>query len=89
MTRQYLRSFSEEELQAELERREKERRENKRPTLVENPDFSNVIRDCIAYVDHLHKHDYEPKDLDHYVFEHAMKAVFGPGVFDWINKKLR
>ena len=83
-----LRQCDIEDLIAELERREKEREEKERPKPVANPDWSHVQQLCEENIEHLAAHGYEPKDMDHYIYEAAIEAVFGKNVWVWINERL-
>jgi hypothetical protein len=41
------------------------------------------------YLEALTKEDYcGDNDYDHYIFEEAMKFLYGPDIFDWVNRRL-
>ena len=80
-----LKSFTDEELQAEIERR-KEEKALPKPKAVENPDFSMVVDYCKSYIDDLYNKGWVDDDMEYYVFEAAIQAVFGKDIFDWIKK---
>lgn len=77
--------FTEQELLAELEKR-------KQVDLiqpVENPNFDKLVITCILIVAEMHSKRYADEvDDKHYIYEEAMKAVFGPDYFKWENKVL-
>lgn len=56
------------------------------PKPVENPDFTEVTKLCQEYVRSLVQEKYVDDDLDHYIYEAAMNAVFGKGIFDYMRK---
>ena len=41
---------------------------------------------CQQYIDHIATGGSEDNDYDHYIFESALEAIFGPDVWDFINK---
>ena len=75
-------------LQAELEQKRREQ-ELATPKPVENPDWSGVQEMCQEVIDSLAKDGWYDDDMDHYIFEGAMQAVFGEDVFTWMNKRGR
>ena len=78
-----LQNFSKEELQEELERREKTVLSKPIPFI--NPDFRQVHKLCIGYVNQVASGE-DDEDLTHYIFEAAVTAVYGEKVWDYINK---
>jgi len=63
----------------------------KRPQLLKNPDFSNLVKmgeDYLNFCEDPEK--YRFKDAKQYFFEEVMKSLYGPnnksGVWDFINK---
>lgn len=84
-----LEQYSAEDLQAELERREKAERERAKPKPLDNPDWASVLKECQWYIDECHAHGYEPKDSRHYIYASTIAAIYGPDVWDWINDKVR
>lgn len=88
MPNENVRSISDAELAAEVERRRKAKEAKERPQLVEKPDFSAVIKITEEYLSLLATDGSQDNDDDHYIYEEVMKALYGPKVFDWINKKL-
>lgn len=60
-----------------------------RPHPVENPDFSKLIKNLENRMDDIVNDKYHDDDDDfYYVWEEAMKAVYGKDVFDWWNKNV-
>jgi hypothetical protein len=45
---------------------------------------------CQEYIDELESdNEYIDDDFEHYIFETAMKTVFGKDVFKWINQNIK
>ncbi len=86
-----LSGFNDEELQDELDRRKKERRNA--PQLIDDPDISKLQEVCQLYINAFTNKDDDgdfidaPHRFEHYVFEGAIEAFFGKDVFDWINEQ--
>ena len=76
-----------EELQQAVAKRLKK---NAKPLPLRNPDFTELIDTCIFYIDGLDDGSIHPEDndMEYYIYEAAIKAVFGPRVFRWINNKM-
>jgi hypothetical protein len=76
-----LTKISTEDLVAELERRHAETTEAEVPRPLPTMDWNPVIKLC----------GYHLKTLQHqtkqYIYEAAMEAVYGDGVWDWINRQ--
>ena len=84
-----LESFDDEQLEAELTRRKREKELAEIPKPVKNPDWSNVIMLCTSYVSTIAEAKWEQSDSKRYIFEAAMEAIYGGSeVWHWINKKL-
>ncbi len=78
-----LSGFDDEELQDELDRREKERRNA--PQLIDDPDISKLQEVCQLYINAI------ASDGDFLIVQEdflaaAFRAFFGDDIFDWINK---
>jgi hypothetical protein len=71
--------YTDEELLAELERRKQEA-----PVPLVNPDFTKVRKLVIDYVENNHV-----KDIEHYIFEEAVNAVYGLNydIWNYINHR--
>lgn len=81
-------NFTTSELQAELDQRKKMKEAGDKPNQLFSKDFTQVIDYCQKYIDGIFDEDYPPKDMDHYIFEAAMNAVFGNDVWEWINARI-
>ena len=77
--------MSEVELTEELLRRKKAREAAETPKLLENPDLTGLIRTCQGYIADVKKGRTDEDD-PHYIYEEALKALYGKDVFNWINK---
>jgi len=80
-----LSKFSDEELQAELERRAKDG--DPLPKPLEKPDFKRLAKLVVEGVEEAHEEKYEDDDFEHFVYEAAMEAVYGKGFWAWRNKQ--
>lgn len=63
-----------------------------KPKKLAAPDFAELEKRCDSIIaEALKKEDDREVDLDdvrEYIYEAAMTAFYGPGVFDWLNKTL-
>ena len=81
--------MSDDELKAELERREKREEEKKSapPEPLREPNFEPlrkmIIRGTLDAIDI----GAEDDDFQHYLYEAAMEAVYGKGFWVWRNKQ--
>lgn len=59
----------------------------KEPQPLAQPDFNRLIAQVVNYVKWIESGEYH-SDGDHesYIFEEAVKAVYGDRVFDWVNE---
>lgn len=68
------------------------------PEPNDNPDFSKLIETCKEYIAAIEKDSEElaveplreaisASDLKHFVFEHALEAVFGEDVWKFVNER--
>lgn len=58
------------------------------PAELPNPNYSAVKALCVEYLKLRQSPEYcsdDGSDFEHYLFEEALKAVYGPNVFDYIN----
>ena len=77
-----LKDFSDEQLLAEIETRKGSKLEAAMPKRLENIDWSGVIRTCEKSArEHAECNDTD-SDMPHYIYEEAMRAVFGKDVFE-------
>ena len=52
-------------------------------------DFTQLITFCQEYIDKLDEMGYDcDDDSGHYIYEVAMMAIFGTGVWKWVNEKM-
>ena len=77
------------ELESELARRKLIDKERGKPTPVSNQDWTIVEQLCIGYIETIASCGWPQKDSKQYIFEEAMKAVYGPHVWLWINTNTR
>ena len=83
-------SVSDAELEYEIARRKKAREAGERPRPLANPDLKRLIATTESHIESMETGEYhEDNDDAHYIYEEALKAVYGPKVFEWINKKCR
>lgn len=76
--------FSIEELEAEAERQKKA----KIPTVIENPVVTKkLIGSCNEYIEIIQKKR-PVENSEHFIFEAAVEAVFGPTVWKWVKKNV-
>ena len=79
-----LSKLTDEELAAELKAREQKK--NQPPKLLDNPDWSGVVKYVTESVEEAAKPDGYVKDFETYLFEEVMKTLYGKGFWDWWNK---
>jgi hypothetical protein len=84
MAKSDLLDASDEQLRAELARRAKIAK-SYRPIPLAQPDFSKLIACTEARIREIAENEGEDTDTSHYIYEEAMKAIYGPEVFNWIN----
>lgn len=77
-----LRGVSDEELKAELERRQKEA--SAPPEALASPSFDGVVRLAKEIVE-AHAEGKDDDDQAHWCFEAVLEAVYGKGIWDWWN----
>lgn len=49
-------------------------------------DLSSLRSTCEEYIDIVVNDKYGREDAQHYIYEEAMKAIYGKNIFDFINK---
>lgn len=84
MTKSNLSAISDADLQAEIERR---KRQNSLPKPLETPNFSDLVSTIETGVAQMVKDQYEDEDFKHWIYEAAMKAVYGRAYFEWRCKQ--
>lgn len=75
-----LKLYSTDELKAELKRRA-----TKKPQQLRHPDFTTLKVLCVEYIDDLHESGRPRRGIEAQVFETAIEAVFGEGIWEWAN----
>ena len=83
-----LKDATDKELEAELAARKKAREAGDRPVALAQPDWKPVLKMAADHMKAIESNGREDEDFDHYLYEAAMTAIYGPNVFKWINKKL-
>lgn len=79
----YYSDFSNADLKAELARREA-RDLLIPPELIENPDFSRIIKLCQDHIKEIADRSfYDDSDLKHYLYEEVMTALYGEKFWEW------
>lgn len=78
-----LSNYTNEQLRTELKKREKN--VATKPVLLASPDLSALQALCQEQIDCLSSGKGCNEDLDMYIYEAAMEALYGDGVFNWIN----
>jgi len=60
-----------------------------KPEQLKSIDTKKLSEVCQQYIDFVDndKEYHEYHDYDHYIFESAMEAIFGKGVWDFINNR--
>lgn len=62
----------------------------KKPEQLNVVDLVKLRELCQSYIDYLDSEDYsEDNDYDHYIFEEAMNALYGPSVWGYVNSKMK
>lgn len=80
--------YSDEELEEEMNRRVKEKEAAAIPQQLSSPDLGQLSACCLNYITEIAEgNTHEDDDDTHYIFEEAMKALYGENIFDWINKQ--
>ena len=77
--------FSDEALQAELDRRKAERDEKAKPQPRVDPDWSAVREMAISYVESALRGEREDEDTKHYIYDVVLTAVYGADIFNTLN----
>lgn len=57
------------------------------PKPLDVPDFNRLIVEVVEYVKWIESGEYHSdSERVEYIFEEAVKAVYGDRVFDWVNE---
>jgi hypothetical protein len=81
--------YSDDELRQELEQREKAQQNAAIPKPVECPDFEGLKEQCAQYITEIIRTGWADDDIEHYIFEAALSAVYGNSVWEWVNSRIR
>lgn len=60
-----------------------------KPRMLAEPDWSAVLGLCAQYVADIARAGYTCPDAERYIFEAALEACFGVGVWTWFRKAAR
>ena len=84
-----LKDFTLEELYDEVEIRELAEKAKNKPKPLKKPDLKDLKHVIAEYINGIYNRTYN-KDYDdiQYIFEVAVKAIYGNEIFDWINKNI-
>jgi hypothetical protein len=82
-----LEDVSIEDLKKEINRRKK--CEDVLIEPLEEMDFTDLISECKAVTEHIYKDKYDDEDNKHYIYEAAIKAVFGDKYWVWKTKQCK
>ncbi len=78
-----IKDYSDKELENELKHRH-----IKRPELLKEPNLDDLVVVVESFVNDLDNTGSVKEDADHYVFEAAMEALYGPDIFEWWGARL-
>ena len=83
-----LNKFTDQELYDELRKRQEieDARRAKKPKLKNPICIGELVSNCEKYIDKLYKDGWIDDNFPIYIFEVAMKTVFGKDVIDWIRE---
>lgn len=60
----------------------------RKPKKVDNPDYNCLIQCIDEYMTAVETGQGDVDDLQHYIFETALEAVYGTEVFNWVNETM-
>ena len=80
-----LKEITDEELQAELDKRKAERDEKAKPQPIAEPDWSRARATVVNHVEDVLRGVQEGKDIEHYIYEQALEAVYGVNIWYTLN----
>ena len=84
MPRTILGNISDEELQAELDRRKAEREEAAKPQPIAEPDWSKVRAMAVKHVEDTLRRERQ-KDAETHIYETVLEAVYGADIWTRLN----
>lgn len=83
--------YATEELEEELNKRKEIQRardmESRKPAMVENPNFCDLVDACDLVLENLIQNGGDTHERKTYVFVQAMQALYGENVFEWMRGK--
>lgn len=56
------------------------------PSMFPDEQFAKVMAITEEYMNDVESGNYVDEDMQHYLFEEVMKALYGDDVFKWINE---
>lgn len=90
MTNKELHSLSDDQLQAELERRKKNSGAGARPPIRPAAFLSPAIQSMLEQnMENVAADGHPTKDIKQYLWEVAMEELYGSKVWDWYNKAVK
>lgn len=81
-----LSKLTDEQLREEVQRREREQRYARRPSLRFDPDYTGLIQYLERCTDEITEGRL-PTNFEHGVFREAVNAVYGTYYFEWLHKQ--
>jgi hypothetical protein len=81
--------YSDSDIEMEMERRKELRTRAPEPIAIELTEWDMVMNGCINYIEALKSGNHHTDDIEHYIFERALEAIFGKDVWEWVNERLR
>lgn len=85
-----LKTFADDDLEAELARRKAAKAATLRPKMIPSAQLSDAIKVMLEEnMAQVEAEGYTVKDLDHYIFEAAMEELYGKTVWGWYNKAVK
>ena len=83
--------YATEELEEELNKRKAIQHErdmaSRKPALVENPNFTELIGECDLALENVIQNGGGIHERERYVYVDAMQALYGDNVFDWMRER--
>jgi len=83
MRHKALSTYTVEDLLEEVEARKQDK-----PSPLDVYNVITLRQLCVDYIERFdsYKHD---DDIEHYIFEEALKMIYGKDIFNWVNQKLK
>lgn len=80
-----LSNISDSDLEKELKRRKSERKAAPKP--IDNPDFASLREVVVRFINQCVEDQFQHDDMKAFIYEEAVKAVYGEKFFEWRNKQ--